>query len=302
MLVTTKELLDKAQRGRYAVGAFNWVNMEVLQAIAEAARLEKSPVICQTTEGAVEYAGLKYLYEMGMVAAESATMALHLDHGRDIGLIKRCIDIGYSSVMFDGSHLPFEENIKVTKKVVGWAHRKGVSVEAEIGTIGGAEEKIKARTIILSEPSDAKEFAEKTGCDSLAVAIGTSHGAYKFAGKSRLDIERLKEIDTIVNVPLVLHGASSVPQSLVRKAKQYGAELGHPHGVDDSQIKKAVKNGINKINTDTDLRLCFDATIREVLKKHPEAFDIRKMLGPVREAITDLVRQKIRVFGSKGRG
>ncbi|MDP7324111.1 MAG: class II fructose-bisphosphate aldolase [Candidatus Woesearchaeota archaeon] len=301
MLVSGKRLLDRAQKGNYAVGAFNVVNMEVMQAVVEAARIEKSPVIVQTTEGAIGYAGLEYLYALGVESGKHCSMALHLDHGRDLKLIKKCIDIGYSSVMFDGSHLDFKKNIKTTKKVVQWAHRKGVSVEAELGTIGGVEEKISSRKIIYTEPSDAKEFALKTGCDSLAIAIGTSHGAYKFAGKSRLDIARLRSINKIVKIPLVLHGASSVPQWLVRKAGRYGAKLGKPHGVSEQQIAKAVRNGINKVNTDTDLRLCFDATIRQGIREKPEVFDIRKMVGPVRDALVDLVRHKIKVFGSRGK-
>tara|TARA_Y100000310_G_C20686257_1_gene819225 strand:+ start:2985 stop:3893 length:909 start_codon:yes stop_codon:yes gene_type:complete len=301
MLETGKKLLDKAQKGNYAIGAFNVVNMELVQAVAEASRIEKSPVIIQTSEGAISYAGLSFLYELGMEASKYVSMALHLDHGRDLNIIKDCIKIGYSSIMYDGSHLDFKENIRVTKKVVGWAHKQNVSVEAEIGTIGGAEDKIKSRTIILTEPSDAKEFADKTGCDSLAIAIGTSHGAYKFAGKSKLDINRLREINKIVKIPLVLHGASSVPQSLVRKANKYGAKLGNPHGVSEGELRKAVKNGINKINTDTDLRLAFDATVRQIIKEKPEVFDIRKILSPARQEIINLVRNKIKLFGSNGK-
>ena len=301
MLISGKRLLDKAQKGNYAVGAFNIVNMEVLEAVVIAAQKEKSPVIVQTSEGAISYAGLSYLYALGKEASKHCKMALHLDHGRDLGVVKNCIKIGYSSVMYDGSHLKFKDNIRITKKVVGWAHKKGVSVEAELGTIGGAEDKIKSRSIVLTEVEDAKEFVDRTGCDSLAIAIGTSHGAYKFAGKSKLDIKRLKEIDKVIKIPLVLHGASSVPAKLVSKAAKFGAKLGNPHGVAASELKKAVKNGINKINTDTDLRLSFDADVREVIKNKPEVFDIRKILGPTREGMTNLVRAKMRLFGSRGK-
>ena len=301
MLISGKKLLDTAQTGRYCVGAFNFADMEVFQAIVDAAKKENSPVICQTSEGAIKYAGLEYLYAMGRVGSKQCNMALHLDHGRDLDIVKQCIKIGYSSVMYDGSHLDFEENIRITKKVVGWAHKKGVSVEAELGTIGGAEDKIVSREIIVTDPVDAVQFVEKTGCDSLAIAIGTSHGAYKFAGKSKLDIKRLKEIDRVVDVPLVLHGASSVPQSIVRKAEKYGAKLGNPHGVRESELRKAVKGGINKINTDTDLRLCFDASVREILTKKPKEFDPRHILGPARSEITKLIRGKMRLFGSSGK-
>jgi fructose-bisphosphate aldolase class II len=189
----------------------------------------------------------------------------------------------------------------MTKRVVGLAHKRRVSVEAELGTIGGVEDNVSARKILLTEPDDAKEFVEKTGCDTLAVAIGTSHGAYKFAKRSKLDIERLKDIRKAVKIPLVLHGASGIPQDIVRKAKLFGAVLGKPHGVSDADIQAAVKNGISKINIDSDLRLTFDATVREVLKKHPEVFDPRKILGPARDAMTDMVRYKMRLFGSAGK-
>ena len=200
--------------------------------------------------------------------------------------------------IFDGSHLPFDENVAVTKKVVGWAHAKGVSVEGELGTIGGAEEKIVARKIIYTDPAVAKEFVDKTGVDALAVAIGTSHGAYKFAGAAKLDIERLRIIKKILNMPLVLHGASGVPDWLVHTAEHYGAKLGKPGGVPDDQIKAAIKNGINKINTDTDIRLAFDAGVREVIATAPEEFDPRHILGRARELMQDVVEHRIKLFGS----
>jgi len=226
---------------------------------------------------------------------------MHLDHGQDMDIIRNCIKLGYTSVMIDASKYEFHENIRRTKRVVDLAHKKCVSVEAELGTIVGVEDSVSARKILLTKPLDAKEFVEKTGCDTLAVAIGTSHGAYKFAKRSKLDIERLAEIKHTVKIPLVLHGASGIPSWVVRKAKMFGAVLGRPHGVSDKDIKAAVKHGISKVNIDSDLRLTFDATIREVLKKRPSVFDPRKILGPARDAVTEMVRYKMKLFGSSGK-
>ncbi len=303
MLTTLKHVLARAQKEHYAVGAFNINNLEILQAIVRAAAKLKAPVILQTTEGAISYAGMQYLRCMVLQAAKEThvPIVLHLDHGRDLAIIRQAIKNGYTSVMIDGSHLPFEENIAVTKKVVGWAHAKGVSVEGELGTIGGAEEKVVARKILYTDSDAAKEFVERTGVDALAVAIGTSHGAYKFAGKTALDIQRLKEIRQRVRIPLVLHGASGVPDWLVRTAEQHGAKLGKPEGVPDDQIKEAIKNGIAKINTDTDLRLAFDAGVREFLATAPEDFDPRHILGRARELMQEVVEQRMKLFGSAGR-
>ncbi len=303
MLAKLSDVLRKAQRGKYAVGAFNINNLEIMQAIVKAALKKKSPVILQTSEGAIAYAGMKYLRCMAHQAAQEADIPIvfHLDHGRDLATIKEAIANGYTSVMIDGSHFQFEENIKVTSKVVRWAHAKGVSVEGELGTIGGAEEKIISRNIVLTEPDNAKEFVESTGIDALAVAIGTSHGAYKFSGPAKLDIARLRAIRKLVKVPLVLHGASGVPEWLVKTAEQYGAKLGKPEGVPDSQIKSAIKEGIAKINTDTDLRLAFDAGVREYLTTAPQDFDPRHILGRARELIQEVVEQRITLFGSGGK-
>lgn len=303
MLTTNKELQKKAEKGKYAVGAFNVYDLESVQSVVKAAELEKSPAIIATTEGAIEYAGHEFLTELIERAVKRKKMcfSMHLDHGRDINVIKKCIKLGYTSVMIDASHLPFRENISTTKKVVRLAHKKGISVEAELGTIGGAEDSVSARKILLTNKYDAKEFVEQTGCDTLAVAIGTSHGAYKFKGSSRLDTERLREIRNIVKVPLVLHGASGIPSWIVRKAKLFGAVLGRPKGVSEKDIRAAIAGGISKINIDSDLRLTFDATIREVLNKKPEEFDPRKILGPAREAVTEMVRYKMRLFGSSGK-
>jgi len=301
MLVTGKKILDKANKKKYAVGAFNINNMEILQAIVRASEKLKAPVILQTSEGAIKYAGLKYLFSMAKIAAESSkiNIAIHLDHGTDLKIIKKCIDIGYTSVMIDSSKYKFEKNIRITKKVIQMAHRKRVSVEAELGTIGGAEDLVKSRKIIYTDPDKAVEFVKRTGCDSLAIAIGTSHGAHKFKGKSKLDFKRLKEIKKRLKMPLVLHGGSGVPANIVAKARKYGAKISGAKGVLDSQIKKAVKLGINKINTDTDLRVSFDAAIREVIKKHPEDFDPRHILGPARDYMQKVVEHRIKIFGSQ---
>lgn len=302
MLVTLKQILKKANNENYAVGAFNINNMEICQGIMDAATAQKAPVILQTSEGAIKYAGIDYLKAIAYTAAkQKVPVALHLDHGRDINIIKKCIKAGWTGIMYDGSHLPFEQNIKNTQKVVKWTHAKGISVEAELGTIGGAEEKIIAREIIYTDPEAAVEFVKKTKVDALAVAIGTSHGAYKFSGNARLDIHLLKTIKQRISTPLVLHGASGVPAWLVTQAVRYGAQLGKPEGVPDDQILMAVRNGINKVNTDTDLRLAFDAAVRKFLTEVPEDFDPRHILSPARDLIQQVVEHRIKTFGSSGK-
>jgi fructose-bisphosphate aldolase class II len=302
-LVTGATLLADAQKRGYAVGAFNVNNLEILQAIVRAAEQQKSPAILQTSEGAIQYAGLHSLFLLVREAATESKMpfALHLDHGRDLTLVKKCIDVGYTSIMYDGSHLPFEENIKNTKQVVEWAHKKGISVEAELGTIGGAEDLVSARHIIYTDPSAAAEFVKKTCCDSLAVAIGTSHGAYKFSGTASLDIGRLQVIRETVGIPLVLHGASAVPHWLVQKAQKFGAKFGAPEGVPEEQVVRAIKHGVCKINTDTDLRLAFTAGLREFIAAHPEEFDPRHLLGAARDQMQKVVEHRMELFGSKGK-
>lgn len=299
-VVSMKQLLEKANKKNYAVGAFNVNDMEIAEAVVRAAEAQKSPVIVQTSEGAIAYAGLKVLFEIVKTVIEDSKIpaAIHLDHGRNMDIIKKCIKIGYTSVMIDASHFEFDENIKLTKKVVRLAQKKNVSVEAELGTIGGAEESVVSRKIIYTEPSAAKEFIDSTGVDALAIAIGTSHGAFKFAGKAKLDINRLKQIKALVKTPLVLHGASCVPQDLLARAKKFGAKIENAEGVPDSQISLAVKNGINKINTDTDLRLAFTEAVRETLSKKPEEFDPRKILGPARDSIQKIVEHRMKLFGS----
>ncbi|MEA3514115.1 MAG: class II fructose-1,6-bisphosphate aldolase [Nanoarchaeota archaeon] len=302
MLVTGKNILSKARKGNYAVGAFNFVNMESLQAIITAAELEQSPVIVQTTEGAIDYAGIEFLSAMALTAIKKAKVpvALHVDHGKDLSYISSAIKHGYSSVMIDGSHLSFEKNIAITKKVVALAKKKNVSVEAELGTLGGIEDNVSG-VVGLTDPAQALEFVKRTGIDSLAIAIGTSHGAYKFKGKSKLDFKRLGEIRDIVSIPLVLHGASGIPPAVVQKAVRYGAKLKATKGVSDNHIRKARAGGICKINIDSDLRLTFDAAVREVIMTQPQVFDLRKILGPAREQMTDIARKKMQLFRSSGR-
>jgi fructose-bisphosphate aldolase class II len=303
MLASTKQILQKAHRENYAVGHFNINNLEIVQGIVQAAVKLKSPIILATSEGALDYAGIEYLYAIVKTASDkyNIPIALHLDHGKDLNVIKKCIELGYSSVMIDASHEDFETNIKLTKQVVQLAHRKNISVEAELGTIGGKEDKVHSNNIIYTDAKKAKEFVQRTGCDFLAVAIGTSHGAYKFSGTAKLRIDILKQIKKEVNIPLVLHGASGVPTEIVKQAQKYGAKLSGVKGVPDSQIKIAVKNGINKVNTDTDLRIAFDAAVRKIIKEQPQEFDPRHILSPARDLIRKVVEQRIKQFGSAGK-
>lgn len=302
MLVKLQSILKKAHQENYAVGAFNINTMETVQAVMRGAVSQKSPVILQASETAISYAGISYLKALADAAAqEPVPVALHLDHGTDFDLIKKCIKAGWTGVMFDGSHLPWKENVRKTKKVVDYAHKKGIGVEAELGTIGGAEDSMSAREIIYTNPDQAKEFVELTGADALAVAIGTSHGAYKFEGSGKLDIHLLKTIREKCGVPLVLHGASGVPAWLVTLAARFGAELGKPEGVPNDQIALAVKNGICKVNTDTDLRLAFDAMVRKTIAERSDDFDPRNLLGPARDLMQKIVEERIQLFGSGGK-
>lgn len=304
MLVTGKQILTKARKGRYAVAAFNVNNLEIVQAITEAAVRQKSPVILQTSEGAIEYAGMDYLYLMMRLAAEAPVpIAIHVDHGKNLETIKEAIEIGYTSVMFDGSSLPYEENIKKTKQVVAWARKKGVSVEAELGAIQGIEDfvNVSARDAALTDPKQAVDFVRQTKCDSLAIAIGTAHGLVKFKGTPHLDFKRLQEIKKVIKIPLVLHGASEVDQEMVRIAKKYGAKLPGAQGVTDALIRKAVRFGICKVNIDTDIRLAFDAGIREVIATKPEVWDPRKLMVKAKEYMTQVAMERMVSLGSKGK-
>jgi len=304
MLVTNKDLMVPARKKGYGIGAFNTNNLEVVQAVAEAAVEEKSPAIVAVTPSAIKYGGLPYLSMIVRTAAELAPvpMSLHLDHGEDFETAAKCVDAGFTSVMIDGSHLKFEDNIALTKRVVDVAHPKGVSVEAELGRLAGVEEStVEEKDAILTDPNSAKAFVERTGVDALAVAIGTSHGAYKFKTEPKLDFERLAQISREVSLPLVLHGASSVPKWIIEKAAKYGAQLEGAKGIPEEHIQKAISMGIAKINIDTDLRLAFTATVREVLANSPKEFDPRKILGPAKEAMKQVVKGKMRLFCSSGK-
>jgi fructose-bisphosphate aldolase class II len=248
---------------------------------------------------------MPYLISMVRTAAAqtSTPISLHLDHGKDLEVIRSCIDNGFTSVMIDGSEFEFEKNIEVTKKVVEMAKRKGVSVEAELGRLKGIEEKISVseKEAFLTDPQAAEDFFKRTGVDALAIAIGTSHGAYKFKGEAKLDFERLKEIARKVSIPLVLHGASGVPSAVLERAERFGAKLPGAKGIPDEAIQKAISVGISKINIDTDLRLSFVGALREILTTKPDEFDPRKILGPGREAIKQTVQSKMKLFRSSGK-
>ncbi|XES77967.1 MAG: class II fructose-1,6-bisphosphate aldolase [Candidatus Bathyarchaeia archaeon] len=304
MLVTNKDLMVPARKNGYAIPALNVQNLESLTAVAQAAAEEKSPVIIAISPSVVKYAGLPYISGMAKTAAELAPVpvSIHLDHGEDFEITQKCVEAGFTSVMIDGSFLKLEENIAVTKKVVEMAHPKGVSVEAELGRLAGVEERsVEEKDAILTDPENAKTFVEETGVDTLAVAIGTSHGAYKFKSEAKLDIERLRLINQKVQVPLVLHGASSVPSWLIEKADKYGAQLSNAKGIPETEIKKAIGLGIAKVNVDTDLRLAFTGSVREVLTTSPKEFDPRKILGPARETMKQVAKSKMQLFGSSGK-
>jgi fructose-bisphosphate aldolase class II len=304
MLVTNKDLMIPARKKGYAIGAFNVQNLESMLAVAEAAVEEKSPTIMQITPSVIKYAGLAYISNLVKTAAQLAPVpiAMHLDHGDSFDTAVKCVNAGFTSVMIDGSFLSFEDNVAVTKRVVSVAHPKGVSVEAELGKLAGVEERsVEEKDAILTDPEAAVEFVEKTGVDTLAVAIGTSHGAYKFKSEAKLDLKRLAIISEKIGIPLVLHGASSVPQDIVGKANKYGAELTGAKGIPEDQYRKAIPLGIAKINIDTDLRLAFTATVREVLTNSPKNFDPRKILGPAKDAMKEVAKGKMRLFGSSGK-
>ncbi len=298
-LITTKEMFKKALVNDYAVGAFNVNNMEIIQGIVDAANIENAPLILQVSAGARKYAKPAYLLKLVEAAIEDTGLdiALHLDHGEDFDICKKCIDDGFTSVMIDGSKHPFEENIALTKQVVEYAHAHGVVVEAELGKLAGVEDNIKvdARSATFTDPDEAVEFVERTGVDSLAIAIGTSHGAYKFTGEPYLDYERLKKIHSLLpDTPLVLHGASSVLKEFVDRCNEFGGQIPGAQGVPEEMIRESTKYGICKVNIDTDLRLAMTAEIRRVLIENPKEFDPRKYLGPGRDAITKMVQHKIK--------
>jgi len=310
-LVTSKELFQKAYKGGYAIGAFNVNNMEIIQGIFEAAIAEKSPLIIQVSAGARKYARHEYLIHLVQASIEMAKssgidipVVLHLDHGEDFEICKKCVDGGFTSVMIDGSKHPFEENVRLTKEVVEYAHKKGVVVEAELGKLAGVEDNINvaSKDAIYTDPQQAKEFVKRTGCDSLAVAIGTSHGAYKFKSEPKLDFDRLAAIEKLLpGFPLVLHGASSVPVDLVEICNKFGGKISDSKGVPEEMISRAAKGGVCKINVDTDLRLAMTGQIRKVFSENPAEFDPRKYLGPARDAIREVVKRKMRLMGCSGK-
>lgn len=304
-LVTTKEMFEKSMKEGFAIGAFNVNNMELIQGIVDAAAENNSPVILQASSSAIKYARINYLMKMVEAAVEehpNIPIAIHLDHGPDFETCKKCVDNGFTSVMFDGSKYDFEENIRLTKEVVDYAHAHGVVVEAELGKLAGIEDdvNVSASDAMYTDPAQAEEFVRRTGVDSLAIAIGTSHGAYKFKGEAKLRFDILKQIkERIPNTPIVLHGASTVIPELVNMCNEYGGNIPGAKGVPDEILHEASISGVSKINVDTDLRLAMTAEIRKVFVEDPSAFDPRKYLIPARELVKETVSHKMKdVFGS----
>ena len=306
-LVTTTEMFKKAYDGGYAIGAFNVNNMELIQGIVEAATIENAPLILQVSSGARKYANTVYLKKMVEAAVETSGLpiCLHLDHGDSFELCKDCVDSGFTSVMIDASAHSFAENISITKKVVEYAHDHGVVVEAELGKLAGVEDAVKvdAKDACYTDPDQVQEFVEKTGVDSLAIAIGTSHGAFKFKGQPRLRFDILEEVGRrLPGFPIVLHGASSVPQEYVKIINQYGGNMPGAQGVPEDMLRKAASMAVCKINIDSDLRLAVTATIREHFALNPSHFPPRQYLAPARDAVRAVVRHKIvDVLGCNGK-
>ncbi len=308
-LVTSKEMFEKAYKGGYAIGAFNVNNMEIIQGITGAASKLNAPVILQVSKGARAYANRTYLMKLveAAVIETGLPICLHLDHGDSFELCKSCIDDGFTSVMIDASSKPFAENIALTRQVVEYAHDHGVVVEAELGTLAGIEDEVNvsAEDSSYTRPEEVQEFVDKTGCDSLAIAIGTSHGAYKFkpGTKPQLRFDVLEEVEKkLPGFPIVLHGSSSVPQEFVAKINQYGGNMPGAIGVPEDQLRKAASMAVCKINIDSDLRLAMTASIREYMALHPDHFDPRQYLKPARQAIEDMVAHKIvNVLGCDGK-
>ncbi len=301
-LTTSTQMFKKAYKGGYAVGAFNVNNMETIQGIVEAGEECKSPLILQVSKGAREYANMTYLKKLVEAAVLTTTVpiCLHLDHGDTFELCKACVDDGFTSVMIDASKLPFEENIKLSKRVADYAHERGVVVEAELGKLAGIEEHVSNKYGSFTDPSEVEEFVTKTGVDSLAIAIGTSHGAYKFKGEAQLRFDILEEIEKrIPGFPIVLHGSSSVPKEFVDMINNYGGNVAGAQGVPESMLRKAASMSVCKINIDTDIRLAMTAEIRKHFSEHPDHFDPRQYLKPAREAVKQMVKHKIiNVLGS----
>jgi len=309
-LVGTKKMFEMTYKGGYAIGAFNVNNMEITQGIVGAIAEEKAPLILQVSRGARQYASMSYLkaiIDVAVVENPDIPVAMHLDHGDTFEICKQCVDDGFTSVMIDASKLPFEENIKLTKEVVEYAHDHDVVVEAELGQLGGIEEDVVGVSgddisKHLTDPAQAEQFVEKTGCDSLAVACGTSHGAYKFKSEPKLAFDVIDEVaKRLPGFPLVMHGSSSVLQEFKELINKYGGDMPDAMGVPEEAISKAVKKAVCKVNIDTDLRMALTAKIRQVFAEKPGEFDPRKYLGPGREAIKEMVRHKLHVLGCAGR-
>ncbi len=308
-LVTTTEMFEKAYKGGYAIGAFNVNNMEIIQGITEAAQELNAPLILQVSKGARAYANHTYLVKLVEAAIEvtGLPIALHLDHGDSFEICKQCIDGGFTSVMFDGSSMPYEDNVRIAKQVVDYAHAHGVVVEGELGTLAGVEDdvNVSAEDASYTRPDQVQDFVERTGVDSLAIAIGTSHGAFKFkpGQDPQLRFDILEEVsERLPGFPIVLHGSSSVPQDLVAKVNKYGGSMPDAIGIPEEMLREAAKSSVCKINIDSDLRLAMTASVREYMALNPEAFDPRAYLKPARAAIKELVAHKIEhVLGSNGK-
>lgn len=310
-IVPMKQILDEAIKGEYGVGAFNVNNMEQIQGIMQAASETKSPLIIQASRGALKYTKMLYLKYLMVAAAEDnpdIPIALHLDHGNNFETCKQAIELGFSSVMIDGSlkedsktHTTFEENVEVTAKVVEYAHKFGVTVEGELGTLGGIEDGVGSGSILLTDPADAERFVKLTGVDALALAIGTSHGAYKFKQAPVLAMDIISEVKKrLPDTPLVMHGSSSVPESLVDIINKYGGNIQHAMGVPIKSIQEAIKRGVKKINVDTDGRLAITGAIRKYMAEHPEVIDPRDYFGEARKAVYETVKSKMIDFGTAG--
>jgi fructose-bisphosphate aldolase, class II len=301
-LVTTKEMFKKAYEGGYAIGAFNINDMEIIQGVVNGAKAQKSPVILQVSSSAIKFAGAKYLKHMVDAAVEESgiDIALHLDHGASFEACKEAIEAGFTSVMFDGSHYDYEENVRLTKEVVDYAHARGVVVEAELGQLAGVEDEVSVEKSVYTNPAQAEDFVKRTGIDSLAIAIGTSHGAFKFTGEAKLRFDILEDIQNrLPGFPIVLHGASAVDPTYVEMCNQYGGSISGAKGVPADMLRKASSMAVCKINMDTDLRLAMTATLRKFLAENPKEIDPRKYMGAARSALQTLVENKIKeVLGS----
>ncbi len=304
-LVTTKEMFAKAYKGGYAIGAFNVNNMEVIQGIVEAGKETKSPLILQISKGARNYANITYLKKLieAAIIETNLPIAMHLDHGDTFELCKQCVDDGFTSVMIDASSKSFEDNIALSKQVAEYAHAHGVVVEAELGTLAGVEEHVSNAYGHYTDPAQVEEFVERTGVDSLAISIGTSHGAFKFSGNPQLRFDILEEVSKrLPNFPIVLHGASSVPQEFIAEINKYGGNMKGAQGVPEDMLRKAATMAVCKINIDSDIRLACTAAIRKYFAEHPDHFDPRQYLTPARAAIKDMVKHKIiDVLGSNNK-